>query len=134
MVEKKTVRGLALLGDVLASGLARLIAIAALGCLVAPTAARAAAPVANDDFATTRSGPAGGEQVAIDPLANDTDPDGDTIQFVSAGNSGPSNGTVIVSPSGLIRYTPNSGFTGSDGMDYAIAAARRTPRASCLSR
>lgn len=69
--------------------------------------AYAASPVANPDQYsvqrnTTLSVPAPGV------LANDTDPEGDPI--VATGFfSGPSHGTVTLSPDGALTYTPNPG-------------------------
>ena len=52
-------------------------------------------------------------------LANDSDPDGQVLDVTVP--IGPSNGTIIVSPSGLIRYTPNAGFSGNDVFDYQVS-------------
>jgi len=75
-------------------------------------------PVAQNDTAQTRAGPTAGLQVAIDVLANDSDPEGQLLDVQVP--VGPSNGSIIVSPSGLIRYTPNAGFSGNDVFDYTI--------------
>jgi uncharacterized protein YhjY with autotransporter beta-barrel domain len=82
-------------------------------------------PVAVDDVATTRAGPTAGEEVFIDVLANDSDPDGDTLEVSVA--EGPSNGTIIVSPSGAIRYTPNPGFSGLEQFAYEITDGVNEP-------
>ena len=52
-------------------------------------------------------------------LANDSDPDGQVLDVSVP--IGPSNGTIIVSPSGLIRYTPNPGFSGNEVFDYQVS-------------
>lgn len=72
-------------------------------------------PIARDDFYTTTEGtplsvPAPGV------LANDSDPDGDslTAQLVA----GPSNGTLVLNPDGSFTYTPNAGFNGTDTFTY----------------
>lgn len=76
------------------------------------------APTANDDLATTEQGVATG----IDVLANDTDPDGDPLQVLSA--SDPGNGTVELYYDGFenrttaLVYTPDEGFTGTDTFTY----------------
>lgn len=76
------------------------------------------APTANDDTATTERGTATG----IDVLANDTDPDGDSLQVLSA--SDPDNGTVELYYDGFenrttaLIYTPDEGFTGTDTFTY----------------
>ncbi|WP_282153987.1 Ig-like domain-containing protein [Ruegeria atlantica] len=56
--------------------------------------------------------------VLIDVLANDTDPDGDvlTISNVTGASSG-----VAVIEGGQIRYTPDSGFSGTDTVNYTIS-------------
>jgi hypothetical protein len=72
-------------------------------------------PVAVDDSYTTAvdtplTVPAPGV------LANDSDPDGDslTAQLVA----GPSNGTLVLNPDGSFTYTPNAGFNGTDTFTY----------------
>jgi len=72
------------------------------------------APVANNDLASTNQD----QFVNIAVLSNDTDVDGDTLSLGSFSN--PDNGsTVRVGNS--IRYTPNTGFTGSDTFTYNIS-------------
>jgi autotransporter-associated beta strand protein len=79
---------------------------------VAPTA-----PTAADDFAFTFKG----EIVDINVLANDSilsgaiDPA--TVKVVQA----PSNGSVTVLPSGVIRFTPNPGFAGRTQLGYVVS-------------
>jgi uncharacterized protein YhjY with autotransporter beta-barrel domain len=75
-------------------------------------------PVANDDTAQTRSGPTGGFPVSIDVLANDSDPDGDPLQYVNLIYTDPPNGTIT--RQGLLIYTPNAGFVGQDSFSYEI--------------
>lgn len=68
-------------------------------------------PVIRDDSAVTdRDTP-----VAIAVLANDTDPDGDTLAIRST--SAPSNGSVSFSASS-VTYRPAAGFTGTDTFTY----------------
>jgi hypothetical protein len=75
-------------------------------------------PVAQADSATTLEG----TPVTIDVLANDSDPDGDPIRI--SASSLPGNGTLTF-PNGLtIIYTPNAGFTGTDGFTYHIVDGR----------
>jgi hypothetical protein len=72
------------------------------------------APVArDDDAATARNG-----GVAIAVLANDTDPDGDALQIVTA--TSPSNGTATLNGDGTITYTPRRGFAGVDRFTYVV--------------
>ena len=51
-------------------------------------------------------------------LGNDSDPDGDAIQIISAGNA--NHGTVSVI-NGNIIFTPEAGYTGPASYDYTIA-------------
>ncbi|WP_187275804.1 Ig-like domain-containing protein [Parahaliea aestuarii] len=67
------------------------------------------APVAVDDNLGT--GFAG-----ANVLANDTDPDGDSLSAVLV--SGPANGTLVLSPDGTVQYTPNPDYFGSDSFTY----------------
>jgi hypothetical protein len=56
---------------------------------------------------------------SISVLANDTDPNGDKISVKTVTQG--SFGTVSINPDGTVRYTPGSGFTGSDSFNYTIA-------------
>jgi VCBS repeat-containing protein len=49
-------------------------------------------------------------------LANDSDPDGDSLSAVW--ESGPSNGILDLHPDGGFRYTPNASFSGQDSFTY----------------
>jgi subtilisin family serine protease len=69
-------------------------------------------PVAANDTATTPAGSA----VAIAPLANDIDVDGDTLAVASV--SDPPHGTATANADGTITYTPDAGYTGSDAFGY----------------
>lgn len=68
-------------------------------------------PVAVDDNVTVDGA------VVIDVLANDSDPDGDTITIVSV--TQPANGSVVNNGDSVI-YTPNPGFAGTDTFTYTI--------------
>ncbi len=73
-------------------------------------------PTANGDFATTDPG----TPVEVDVLANDTDPDGDTLTISES--SDPPNGTATCPASGPCTYTPDPGFSGAfDEFTYTIA-------------
>ncbi len=71
---------------------------------------------------TDRYGTRAGTPININApgvLANDIDPDGDTISLATISN--PSNGKVSNSKtSGSFTYTPNNGFTGTDQFQYKI--------------
>ncbi|MYF28073.1 MAG: hypothetical protein F4169_04290, partial [Gammaproteobacteria bacterium] len=72
-------------------------------------------PAAGDDTATTAEGAA----VAIDVLANDSDPDGDALTVASVAQ--PANGTAAIQTDGTVTYTPKAGFSGQDSFTYAVS-------------
>jgi hypothetical protein len=73
-----------------------------------------AAPIANNDTATTD------EDIPVDinVLANDSEPDGDTLNIDSVTQG--ANGTVSINPDKTIHYAPASNFFGSDSFSYTI--------------
>ena len=71
-------------------------------------------PTAQDDSATTGAG----SSLTIDPLGNDSDPDGDPLTIVSF--TQPANGTVT-NDRGVFVYTPASGFSGTDTFTYTVS-------------
>lgn len=73
-----------------------------------------AAPVGGDDEGETPEGTA----VTLNVLANDGDPDGDTLTVNTV--STPGNGTATINTDGTIVYTPNPGFTGVDTFTYEV--------------
>ncbi|HEX9637847.1 MAG TPA: Ig-like domain-containing protein [Acidobacteriota bacterium] len=73
------------------------------------------APVANDDSATTPQD----TPVTVDVLANDSDPDGDSLTVT--GVSDPANGSAVSNGDGTVTYTPDAGFVGSDSFSYTIS-------------
>jgi len=75
------------------------------------------APVALNDTATTVEE----IPVVVDILANDSDPDGTVDATRVSVTSNPSHGSIVInSISGVVTYTPNSGFTGNDGFGYTV--------------
>ena len=72
------------------------------------------APLAVDDAAAT----AEDTPVTIDVLANDRDPDGDTLTVVQV--SAPAHGTAVVADAGEVVYTPEPDFNGSDRFTYTV--------------
>jgi uncharacterized delta-60 repeat protein len=54
-------------------------------------------------------------------LANDSDPQGRTLQVASV--KAPSTGTLVTNPNGTYTYTPPAGFTGNATFSYLIAEA-----------
>ncbi len=89
---------------------------------LAQAGASGSAPQAQDDTAST----AFGEAVSIDVLANDSDPDGDSLSLVSV--DAPANGSAVIE-NGAIRYTPDFGFSGSDRFSYTISDGQNTASA-----
>ena len=73
------------------------------------------APDAVDDSETT----AAGASVDIPVLANDTDPESDTLSI--SDNTAPASGSVTPNGAGGFTYTPNAGFSGTDQFDYTIS-------------
>jgi len=79
-------------------------------------------PIAGDDsFGTVE------DQSHIAPavrlLANDSDPDGDALSIASV-VSASANGASIVFDSGVITYTPATGFSGEDQFTYTVSDGR----------
>ncbi|RIK82439.1 MAG: hypothetical protein DCC68_06490 [Planctomycetota bacterium] len=71
------------------------------------------APVAVDDTAQTRPG----VPVDVTVTANDANrPDVNTLAIVG----GPSSGTAVVMPGGIIHYTPAAGFSGDATLQYTV--------------
>ncbi|MEM7377712.1 MAG: Ig-like domain-containing protein, partial [Pseudomonadota bacterium] len=74
------------------------------------------APIAGDDTATTNKG----VPVDIAVLANDSDPDGQSITLIGVVTS-PSNGSAVLLADGqTLRYTPRAGFSGNDLFTYRV--------------
>lgn len=90
------------------------LACTVLALLTAAAAARAAAPVANDDTVTTAYQVA----VRIKVLGNDTDNDGDALTLVGFPVK-PAHGSVSKIGQ-MARYAPRPGFTGEDFFTYRV--------------
>jgi len=71
-------------------------------------------PEAEDDAAETRED----EAVTVDLLANDTDPDGDSLRVESV--SAPAHGTTRIVPGGSVTYTPEANYHGADRFTYVV--------------
>lgn len=71
-------------------------------------------PMANADQAqfTQDSG------VVVDVLANDTDPEGASLQLLGVGTA--ANGTTSVMQGGTVRYRPDPGYLGDDQFTYTV--------------
>lgn len=57
--------------------------------------------------------------VTLNPLANDTDPDGDSLTVTSVGTA--SHGTVTQNADGTISYVPNANYNGTDSFTYTVS-------------
>ncbi len=71
----------------------------------------------NDSFETEEDTPV----TITDVLANDTDPDGDTLSISLVDSSSAQSGTVVDNGNGTFTYTPPAGYTGSDSFNYSIS-------------
>jgi hypothetical protein len=72
-------------------------------------------PQAVDDQAQT----APDQAIQLNVLANDHDPDGDTLVLTAVDQ--PANGQAVFTPQGLVTYTPNRGFQGADEFRYTVS-------------
>jgi len=74
-------------------------------------------PVAVNDLITTPEDSA----ITVDPLVNDSDPDGDLDPTSVAITGGPSHGTASVDPAtGNVTYTPDTDWYGLDTIGYVV--------------
>lgn len=80
-------------------------------------------PVAADDEAIV----AQGADAAIAVLANDSDPDGNSLTIITVAD--PENGTVDIDGDRII-YSPNDEFTGTDSFTYSISDGAATDTAT----
>ena len=72
-------------------------------------------PAAVDDEAETTED----RMVAVDVLANDTDPDGDRLRVASV--SAAAHGTATVTAGGTVTYTPEADYHGADRFTYVVS-------------
>ncbi len=56
--------------------------------------------------------------VAVDVLANDSDPDGDPLTVISM--TQPFSGTAVIGPDDTVIYTPTANWYGTDAFSYTI--------------
>lgn len=73
------------------------------------------APLAVDDSVVVDRN---ATSVLIDVLANDSDPDGDTLRVIEVGSA--TQGAVSLMGDG-VRYSPRAGFVGDDAFSYTIS-------------
>jgi len=75
-------------------------------------------PTATDDVVSV----AEDGSLTVDVLANDSDPDGDSLTLSLA--SQPDHGQVTLNPDGTFTYTPDPNFNGADSFRYQIDDGR----------
>ena len=80
-------------------------------------------PVANNDSVSTEINTA----KEISPLANDTDPENDSLTITAY--TQPASGSITQSETKL-TYSPNTDFTGTDTFDYTISDGESTDTAT----
>ncbi|MBY7818436.1 cadherin-like domain-containing protein, partial [Vibrio fluvialis] len=86
------------------------------GALVGDFSPLLDAPVLGDELCMVQDG-----SLTIDPsvlLANDSDPDGDTLEITSVDS--PSTGTVTLNDDGFINFKPAPGFDGDATFTYTV--------------
>jgi uncharacterized lipoprotein YddW (UPF0748 family) len=74
------------------------------------------APITVNDAASTPQG----QSIAISVLANDTDENGNINPATVVISTAAANGTTSVSTTGVVTYTPNTGFAGNDSFTYTV--------------
>ena len=94
------------------TGAARVGSLTVAGRNVAIT--QDAAPSAGNDSATTDED----TPIDINVLANDTEPDGDTLNVASVTQG--SHGAVSINPDKTVHYAPAQDFNGTDSFTYTI--------------
>lgn len=91
------------------------LASSASGTYIVSAPAANSAPVALDDQAATPVRSA----VTIQVLANDSDPDGDSLTLTSVGK--PASGSVSINADGSVTYAPKGRFSGTDSFSYFVS-------------
>lgn len=89
------------------------------------------APVAVNDGFTTMVDQTLVINAAAGVLANDSDPNGDSLTV--ALQSSPANGTIALSGDGAFTYTPNTGFTGTDSFTYTASDGSLTSNTATVT-
>jgi VCBS repeat-containing protein len=88
------------------------------------------APAATADSYTATAGTAL-NVAAPGVLANDRDPDGDAMTAVLA--TAPAHGTLTLNADGSFRYTPATGYSGSDGFTYKASDGKAASAATAVA-
>ena len=89
--------------------------LGATGTVTIVVESRNAPPTAAADMAATTSG----TPVNLALLANDNDPDGDSLRLTAL--SLPAHGRIAVNPDQTVTYTPDPGFSGTDRLSYRVS-------------
>jgi len=93
--------------------LALFVALAFIGCdSDDPDPGTAPTAVADDAEVVA------GQEVTINVLTNDTDPDGDALALTDVAD--PTDGTVTFTADGDVTITPSFGFAGTDQITYTV--------------
>ena len=82
------------------------------------------APIAVDDAITVKEGAT--FTSSVDLNSNDTDVDGDALSVVTGTFTTTEGGTLVLASDGSYTYTPASGFTGTDTVDYTVTDGNLT--------
>src|SRR5207247_376920 len=77
------------------------------------------APEAGADSFTVGHNAALSVAASLGLLANDSDPEADTL--TASLGSGPSHGTLTLSANGSFVYTPSAGYHGPDSFTYSVS-------------
>ncbi|MBU3029241.1 Ig-like domain-containing protein [Paracoccus marinaquae] len=91
------------------------VSVAVSGAPVVPEPSENTPPVAQND--TRRINEDG--SLRLNPLANDSDADGDALSITSVGEA--ANGTVTLNADGTVSYAPNANFNGRDSFTYRVS-------------
>lgn len=85
-------------------------------------------PAAIDDTASLTAATTPADQVSIDVLANDSDPDGDALTVTAFTLA--ANGSLTHNADGTFTFTRNPGFNGTDSFTYTISDGALTATAT----
>ncbi len=75
---------------------------------------------ANDSFETEQDT----SLTTTDVLANDIDPDGDTLSIIQVDANSDQGGSVNDNGNGTFTYTPPAGYSGGDSFNYTVSDGR----------
>jgi len=65
-----------------------------------------------------------GYDTDIDVLANDSDPDGDSLTVISVEHTGPGIATITINDDNTVHYQSIHGYSGPDTFEYTISDGR----------